>query len=171
MGHLSFGGFSSCPINVLHWYSTSHSCHSQYHISLKHRHDLKPIKQCLLNKGIPKATPSSYNTSILPVLKCTDSYPLVWYLRIINMAFLPIYLIVPNPQIPFSISHFTATDSRTICSSFLYVQIHMTSLPSPGRTLTPEQCLYLLDCPSAQGFWDSPHSWPLTFLLTCLPSA
>jgi hypothetical protein len=70
---------------------------SQYHISLTHLQELKPIISELLTKGLLCPTHSPYNTPILPVKKPNGSYQLMQDLCLINLAVMPIQPVVPNP--------------------------------------------------------------------------
>ena len=113
----------------------------QYPISQKHQQGLKPIVTKLLCQGLLCPTHSPYNTPILPVKNPNGSYHLVQDLRLINVAVIPIYPVVPNPYtllslIPSSTTHFTVLDLKDVFLLSLYTQTLKTSLLLPGLIKT-----------------------------------
>ena len=108
----------------------------QYPISQKHQQGLKPIVTKFLHHGLLLPTHSPYNTPILSVKNPKGSYRLVQDLRLINVAVIPIYPVVPNPYtllslIPSSTTHFTVIDLK---DAFFTIPLH----PDSGSL-----CLYL----------------------------
>ena len=128
----------------------------QYPISPKCQQALKPIITKLLHQGLLCPSHSPYNTPILPIKKPNGSYCLVQDLRVINVAAIPIYLVVPNPYtlpsfplpLPTSLFYtsrmllyhpFTPKLSRPLC---LYLdRSRQSSLPTADRDSPPTSLL------------------------------